>query len=691
MAKSVKRKVEATSNNVDHKVSKKQKTFVSKNAGAKPSKAQKPILKVADEAEDQESDFDGLASDVENLEVKEPSEKRGVNGQEDASSSTFVLLIEQIANILDGKSRESHQKQKELQLLRKASKPNADDVARAKKLWERLRRKSHVQKDERAQLVTEMFSIISGRVKEFVFKHDSVRVVQCAVKYANRTQKQQIANELKGDFRTLAESKYGKFLLAKLIVEGDDETRKIVIPEFYGHIKKMINHPEASWILDDVYRTVASKEQKAIILRELYGPEFAVFKSDGKTKVTAELEQIIKDSPEKKQVFLKYLQERINQLVQKKMTGFTILHDAMLQYFINLPAESEDFSDFLHLVIGDKDEEETDLLKNLAFTESGSELISLVFARSAAKDRRRILKSFNEVFEMLAYDKFGYRVLLTAFALMDDTREISQRIFSELVLLKKTADGPTTAEQVSKVASLAVHSTGHIALLYPFIGSDKKILGNTKEYQFMQRVLEAGKSTSKKDPEIRRKELIAALSEVCIDAIAGSAKDLIPSAFGCLFITQVLIHGTGDKTAALEAIAAAAAPEEEQDYNDKLVLLNSPNAGKMLKALISGGQFDRARDEFVTLEELASFKTLFLDAIKTNLKDWVHGDGGFVVLTLLHADWEDKSQLKLVKKAVKDEEKTLQKAVKAASSKDADAEAKRKGMVADLLLKELAK
>lgn len=103
---------------------------------------------------------------------------------------------------------------------RKAAKPNADIIERSKKLWEKLRLKSHTEKEERNKLVVELFEIVTGRVKDFVFKHDSVRVVQCAVKYSNMEQRRMIARELKGEFKTLAEGKYSKFLIAKLLEKG---------------------------------------------------------------------------------------------------------------------------------------------------------------------------------------------------------------------------------------------------------------------------------------------------------------------------------------------------------------------------------------------------------------------------------------------------------------------------------------
>lgn len=57
-------------------------------------------------------------------------------------------------------------------------------------------------------------------MKDFVFKHDSVRVIQTAIKYSTIEQRRMIARELKGEFKVLAEGKYSKFLIAKLLEKG---------------------------------------------------------------------------------------------------------------------------------------------------------------------------------------------------------------------------------------------------------------------------------------------------------------------------------------------------------------------------------------------------------------------------------------------------------------------------------------
>jgi pumilio homology domain family member 6 len=532
--------------------------------------------------------------------------------------------------------------------------------------------------------VAELFEIVTGRVHDFVFKHDSVRVIQCAVKYATIPQKKQIAKELKGTYKPLAESRYAKFLLAKMIVEGDQETKDLIIPEFYGHVRRLINHPEASWILDDVYRTVATKEQKAIMLREWYGPDFAVFKTEDTANITANLATILKKNPEKRAVILKYLQERINQLVQKKMTGFTILHDAMLQYFLNLSPESEEFTDFHRLILGDNKEEETDLLRNLAFTHYGSELACLTIAHGSAKDRRQMLRAYKDVIDMLAYDKWGYRVLLTAMDVFDDTRELSQRIFTELILLKKDAK---PEEQAEKILNLAGHQSGHIVLLYPFVGAQRKLL-HPDTLQLMQRVQGIRSTTSKKDPNVRRNEIITPLSPLFLNTIELHAVELVGNSFGCQFITEVILDGIGPKDAALKSVAnLAQGNPEEADH-----ISRSPFAGKMLKTLIAGGRFDRQAGKVILVEPNLKFAELLLEIMKSEpgrLRQWILSEGAFVVLQLLEAPWEDAADGEYVKTQVKNCRKDLKNMAAAAEQSEDDgnaAETARKGKAAKLLL-----
>lgn len=498
-------------------------------------------------------------------------------------------------------------------------------------------------KDERDQLVKELFEIISGRVTEFVFKHDSVRVIQCAVKYATPAQKKQIALELKGNYRELAESKYAKFLIAKMVTD-DDEVRDAVVQEFYGHVKRLIRHPEASWIVDDIYRTIASKQQKAVMLREWYGPEFVVFaKAPGHGKgesdnVTGDLSEILAQHPEKRNPIMQHLKELTNQLVQKKTTGFTILHDALLQYFLNCKPNSPEVTEFLEML---RDDEEGDCYKNLAFTKSGSRLVCLALAYGSSKDRRSILKFFKTHIKLLAADLYGHSVLLTAYDTIDDTVTSGKAIFPEL--LNKDLEGEAREQELMAQAE---HLTARIPLLYLMSADAPKWLLTDDTAAIIKEVRELRTTTSKKDPETRRTELLKSISQPLLDLIASQAHFLVHSSFGCQFIAEVILGAIGDPQPALSSLAKIASDESEETAQ----ALKSSAVGRMLKSLVQGGRFDKTTKSIVQAEQPLKFHGLLYDQINARgdeeIVNWANGPNSFVVVAMLEApDFEKQQEL----------------------------------------------
>ncbi|KAI9051117.1 hypothetical protein LZ554_005220 [Drepanopeziza brunnea f. sp. 'monogermtubi'] len=560
-------------------------------------------------------------------------------------------------------SREAHAKQKQLAQERKAAKPLADQLARTKKIWERLRRKSHVPVEERKQLVGELFEIITGNIKDYVLKHDSVRVVQTAIKYANPAQRKMIAKELAGSYRQLAESRYAKFLIGKLLVQNDDEIRDIIVPEFFGHVRRMIKHPEASWILDDVYRGVATRKQKATILREWYGAEFSLFDKDNDGTITADLADILAAEAGKRAPIMRSLQELINHLIQKKMTGFTLLHDAMLQYFLNAKAGTEEVTEYLEIIKGD---DEGDLLKNLAFTRSGSRVVSLALAYGTAKDRKQILKTYKDTLQMMAGDVNGHIVILTAYEVIDDTVLTAKSIFPELL-------SKDTEKQIENIGFAANDLNARIPLLYLFQGRSKALFpaSHSADLEILAEIDKVRATTSKKDPEVRRAELAKALSPFLLNGIAAAAPDLVATSFGTQFVTEVLFGAEGDKTAALAAVAETAAGDPT--YNQPLVaedgvenheppshLATTPHGGKMLKSLIAGGRFDSKAKAVVPIEPALNFADILFPCIKNWVIEWATGSSSFVVLALLESS--SFSQKKELLHILKNERGRLQKA-----------------------------
>ncbi|KAM3532446.1 hypothetical protein MY4038_004019 [Beauveria bassiana] len=621
--------------------SKGKNNVMAKKARLDGKKKAAPVDKDSDESEDFSDSEDGGVQ-IDNKKESKPAAK----GYQKPSESGLS-------------SRESHAKQKQLAAERKAAKPLADEVQRTKKIWERLRRKSHVPKEERQQLVAELFTIITGRMKEFVLKHDAVRAVQTAIKYATPEQRRQIARELEGSYAQLAESRYAKFLMGKLLVQNDEEIRDLIIPNFYGRVRKLINHAEASWILDDIYRTVATKQQKAYLLREWYGPEFTLKEMTKDKAVTADLKEILADTPSKRGPIMKSLLEMINSLVQKRMTGFTMLHDAMLQYYLATEPGSEEFKEFLELIKGD---ETDDLLKNLAFTRSGSRLVCLLLAHGTAKDRKQLLKSYKDTFMTMAGDQYAHLVILTAYDVIDDTKLTAKSIFPELV-------GEKTEEVVDNIVGAVNNPYARLAFMYLFEGISKSLFppGTSFAQDLLKDVHEIRKTTSKKDEDARRQELISTLIPHLLEAIATAPSDLMSTAFGCQFIADILLANAGDKATALEAVAQAAKgnPSEEvpeDELQPQTHVSKTPFGGRMLKSLIQGGRFDKAAGKIIPLEPALGFSNILYPVISDYIVDWATGPSSFVVVALLEAN--DFSDAEAVRRTLKKNKKLLDKAAK---------------------------
>ncbi|KAH6719045.1 armadillo-type protein [Leptodontidium sp. MPI-SDFR-AT-0119] len=653
--------------NVHVKESKKPKIDGAvKSAMKKGKSAPVKQVEVSSDEDSEDSDSDGgVPLDYRSKKGSEKEEdEEAESEEEDIPKAADGLHPDRAKAVVTNSqsSREAHAKQKALAQERKAAKPLADELARTKKIWERLRRKSHVPLEERKQLVSELFEIITGKIKDYVLKHDSVRVVQTAIKYANAEQRKIIAKELAGSYRQLAESRYAKFLIGKLLVQNDNEIRDIIVPEFFGHVRRLIKHPEASWILDDVYRGVATRHQKATILREWYGAEFALFQKDKSEKITGDLADILAVEAGKRAPIMRSLQELINQLIQKKMTGFTLLHDAMLQYFLNAKQGTEEVTEYLEIIKGD---EEGDLLKNLAFTRSGSRVVSLALAYGTAKDRKQILKTYKDTLQMMAGDPNAHIVILTAYEVIDDTVLTSKSIFPEL--LSKNDD-----KQVENIVFFANDLNARTTLLYLFQGRSKALFpaSHSVDLEILAEVDKVRVTTSKKDPEIRRSELAKALSPTLLKAIAAAASDLVSTSFGSQFVTEVLFAAEGDKTAALNAVAETAAGDptyiqplaaEGEDQTEVTShLASTPHGGKMLKALIAGGRFDPKTKAVVPVEPALNFADILYPNIKDFIIEWATGSSSFTVLALLESPYF--SHKDEVLQILKDGKKKLQKA-----------------------------
>jgi len=117
--------------------------------------------------------------------------------------SFFVLIPLPLA------SRESHKAQRAIQATRRAQKPHSSLLTSAKSIWSLVRQKN-IPTSERQKHVKALIDVIRGKVKDIVLKHDASRIVQSAVKYGGQKERDEIAKELEGSYKELAQNKYSK-------------------------------------------------------------------------------------------------------------------------------------------------------------------------------------------------------------------------------------------------------------------------------------------------------------------------------------------------------------------------------------------------------------------------------------------------------------------------------------------------
>lgn len=139
---------------------------------------------------------------------------------------------------------------------------------------------------------------VKGKVKDIVLKHDASRIIQTIVKYGGQKERDQVAGELKGHYKELAQSKYSKvsnisqaspsysnfesalkFLVTKLI-RFCPAHRVSILLEFQSHVLKLLLHREASSVLADTFELYANAYERSILLRDFYGREVALFSSN---------------------------------------------------------------------------------------------------------------------------------------------------------------------------------------------------------------------------------------------------------------------------------------------------------------------------------------------------------------------------------------------------------------------------
>ncbi|KAG0344803.1 pumilio domain member 6 [Podila humilis] len=419
-------------------------------------------------------------------------------------------------------TKEQNAQKKALRDERRSHKPNAELIYPAKKLWEKLRLKE-LPKPERQAVMKDMMNLITGKVQELIFKHDMSRIIQSCLKHGNEAQRNVIAGELVGHYLTLSKSMYGRFIVVK-ILHYCQKYREAIIKEFYGKVRQLIKHKEASGIIEDAYSTYANSAQRAALIQEFYGPEFRLFKVEDKKT----LSQILEQNPSKRENIMKHLLTTLTGCMEKGTVGLSVVHRGLLEYFEH--ADAKGIQEMLDVM----KEQAVEILH----TKEGAQVAMFCLLYASPKDRKAMLKTMKPFVVKICKEEYGHMVMLRMFDVVDDTVLMSKAILTEIV---------------KEMEDIAKDKYGRRVILYLLAGRSPKYI-SPQSIELLAKGDVVRSNTSKKDAAIRSSELLGHISPALVALIATKARSLTNEPLACQVVLETLLHATGDKSPAVNAL-----------------------------------------------------------------------------------------------------------------------------------------
>ncbi|KAF8965483.1 armadillo-type protein [Flammula alnicola] len=495
-------------------------------------------------------------------------------------------------------ARESHKAQKVLQDQRRAAKPHSTLLVDAKKVWS-LARQKNIPSAERQKHVKDLMNVIRGKVTDIVFKHDASRIVQTAVKYGGQKERDEIAAELKGKYKELAQNKYSKFLVTKLIRLCPTHRPSILL-EFQSYVLRLLLHREASSVLADAFELYANAYERTILLREFYGKEAALFSltsgSEGeKERAKKGLNGVLEGSDiERKRRILAAVKENLITIFNNSDKGAVthgVVHRALWEYLTavtTLPEEAE--QEKLRREMFDSCQE---VLAEMVHTKDGSRVVREFLAQGTAKDRKQILKVLKPHIERMCLDDEAQLVLFTAIDVIDDTKLLSKSLIS-LITASATKLYTTTQGRRSLLYLLVPRTRRHFTLAQ--IAS----LSETDEVR---------SRTSKKNAASREEEVRRAASEDLILWAEQSGEELIREPTGCLIVAEIMLYGEGDKSGAVQMLLKTLASPSIPDPHP----IDLPPTSRLYKSLLQGGHYNHTTNTIERVPTTSWDSSVFAD------------------------------------------------------------------------------
>lgn len=314
----------------------------------------------------------------------------------------------------------------------------------------------------------------------------------------------------------MAISKYAHFCVMRMIKYGTAGTVEKVINSMLGKIIKLINNVYGAAILDTIYVSWASSQQKAYMRQEFYGDLYKTAKDSG----VRQIGDTYKDSPHMKLGIVNAVKANLEHIVNKKLVDNSLVH-AVLWEYLN--------------VCSDEEREEMKVayspyIPSLASTKDGVRASMMFFANSIVKERRAIVKTLKEHLIKLCTHEHGHVLILAVINAMDDTKALKKALFDTIF---------------TEIEAVVANEYGRKIIEW-FVSPDDKSLFHPATIAFLEETLRS----SKKDKSVRRAEILEAIESPLCEAIAANPEFWLRGGPTGLVTAAILRNVTGESSAA---------------------------------------------------------------------------------------------------------------------------------------------
>ncbi|KRT81565.1 hypothetical protein AMK59_6124 [Oryctes borbonicus] len=555
--------------------------------------------------------------------------KKEVRLKRKQSKNLFEIIIKakQIGETLRKKTL-SKKKKKEVRLKRKQSKNLFEIIIKAKQIGETLRKKTlSGGKAERDRLVNELHKLLGGQGNyvKFVLTHDMARIVQYMLKFGNQNIREDIAKEIIPSTVLMLQSKYGRYCIKRLFKYGNAKTRSEAIKAMYGNAVKLTSHVVSAQIFEYIYSTWTQPIEKVHLIQEFFGDLYKQSKEDN----VKHLQDVYKNSPSMKAAALGAVKANLSRVLNKDLLDSRLIQSVLYQYITE--CNENDRNDLIsqlasHAVI-------------LCNSKDGSRTVMECIWHGTNKDRKVIMKALKEHVVDLCKHEFGHTVLIAIFDGIDDTVLVNKMIISEI--LKHTLD--ISKDEWGRKVILWLVVPAHTTHFHPTFTNE----------------LECGrqKSSSKKTPEARRKEILEYSTNILLTSVATETRTWFSS--GSISVVALAILKTGNGEVLTEALGKVARLIVENDWRikeeeEEILAIEHAGLHMTLKKLVQNDK--QAIENNKPTFSKALVNLLQEDVIKT----WIKMNRGcFLLIAILENGSEDivnklkeslMNHLKLIKK-----------------------------------------